>query len=280
MIDFVILHYQAIDETKDCIETIDKMVTGEKRIVVVDNCSPNGSGEELAQLYEHSNLVTVIMTRENLGFAKGNNIGFIEAKKNNPDFIVVMNNDVFIQQGDFTELVYESYNKYNFAIMGPDIYSTKVNGHQNPQRMKNYTLEELKYAKKKLQFKIHHKWILKIKYVLPFHKQKEKGAAFVDHELENVVLHGACYVFSKDFIRSHDECFYNETFMYYESYILHYLAQKEGLKIIYEPTIRVLHHEDVATNQTYGKMYQKAVFVNKCQLDSCKIFLKLVCERN
>ena len=64
--------------------------------------------------------------------------------------------------------------------------------------------------------------------------------------------------------------------MYYESYILHYLGSRENLTMIYHPEIKVLHHEDVATNGSYGSSYNKAVFVNKCLLDSCGKFIKLI----
>ncbi len=276
LIDFIILHYQALDETNNCINKIREKVSGDKRIIIVDNCSPNESGRKLGQQYSNSSDVQVILMEENLGFAKGNNIGFKEAKKDSPDFIVVMNNDVFIEQDDFTERIEKSYKNTQFAILGPDIYSTKIKGHQNPQQMNNCSIEELEQAKRRLEFKNKYRWLLRMKYMLPQRKKSGQGPELINKILEGVVLHGACYVFSKDFIRCHENCFFNETFMYYESYILHYLAQKEGMKIIYDPSIKVLHHEDVATNQRYGKKYQKSIFVNKCQLDSCNVFLQLI----
>lgn len=277
MIDFVILHYQALDETVNCVNTIFEKVSGDKRVVIVDNLSPNGSGKTLEEKYKNDPNVSVILTGENLGFAKGNNIGYLEAKKDNPDFIVVMNNDVFIQQGDFTDLVNQSYSSHRFDVLGPDIYSTKVKGHQNPQRAKNYTLEELEKSRKKLEFKNNFKFLLRLKYMLPQKKEEDwSNRAYIKESKTGTILHGACYIFSKDFIRKHDNCFYNGTFMYYESYILHYLGMREGLEFVYDPSIKVLHHEDVSTNQTYGKMYSKAIFVNKCQLDSCKVFIDVI----
>lgn len=280
MIDFVILHYQALEETISCVNSIFEKVNGDKKIIIIDNLSPNGSGNILAEKYKYNSDIRVILMSANLGFAKANNLGFAEAKKDAPDFIVVMNNDVIIKQDDFCERISQSYKEHHFAIMGPDIFSTRINGHQNPQRMTNYTLEELETARKKLEFKNNHKWLLRLKYMLPCtgsEKKRNHIAPALDNEvLENVVLHGACYVFSKDFWLKHDHCFYNETFMYYESYILHFLAQKEGLKMIYDPNVKVFHHEDVATNQTFGEQYKKAVFVNKCQLESCKKYIDLI----
>lgn len=52
MICFVILHYQAEQETVNCINNIKEKVQSAKKIVVVDNASPNGSGEYLQKRYD------------------------------------------------------------------------------------------------------------------------------------------------------------------------------------------------------------------------------------
>ena len=72
MICFVILHYMATDETIICVDSILENVNGDKRIIIVDNASPNNSFDELNIKYKDNILVDVISTDENLGFAKGN----------------------------------------------------------------------------------------------------------------------------------------------------------------------------------------------------------------
>lgn len=277
MIAFVILHYQAIDETKDCVKTIKEMVSGDKHVVIVDNASPNQSGKELVEIYENDSEVTVLISEKNEGFARGNNLGYLEAKKLNPRFVVVMNNDVFITEKDFTQKVNESYAKYKFDVLGPDIFSTKTQFHQNPQRERNYTLKELQASERKLRFKNKFKFLIRLKYFLrkTVHETAKQAVGFDKVQFDRP-LHGAAYIFSESFIKRYDNCFYPETFMYYESYILHYLGQKDGLKFVYDPNITVIHHEDVATNQTYTGLYNKVIFVNKCLLDSCKIFIKIM----
>ncbi|HFR3257664.1 TPA: glycosyltransferase family 2 protein, partial [Streptococcus suis] len=134
MIAFVILHYQAMEETISCVDTIKNMVKEEKKIVIVDNASPNKTGINLREKYSQDSEVIVLLSEKNLGFAQGNNIGYKEARKFSPEFIVVMNNDVFLTQENFYSLLQESHKRYNFDVLGPDIYSTKTNLHQNPQR--------------------------------------------------------------------------------------------------------------------------------------------------
>ena len=274
MIAFVILHYQAIDETKDCVRTIKEKVTVEKKIIVVDNCSPNKSGQELNQYFDSDNEVDVILLESNMGFAKGNNMGYRVAKSYDPKYIVVMNNDAFIDCDDMEKLIDKAYKETAFDILGPDIYSTRDKIHQNPHRMNNFSLDELKKQYRFLKLKNNFKFLLRIKYAFPISRKRNvKENEYIDTRLENVVLHGACYIYSVSFIEQHNCCLYDDTFMYYESYILHMLAVREKLNLVYDPAIKIKHHEDVATNMSHGKGYQKAIFTNKWLMDSCRRFI-------
>ena len=50
MFGYVVLHYQNIKVTEKCIRSL-KNQFKESYIVVVDNCSPNGSGKLLREKY-------------------------------------------------------------------------------------------------------------------------------------------------------------------------------------------------------------------------------------
>ena len=291
MVCFVILHYMALEETVVCVESILHNVEGEKRIIVVDNDSPNGSVKELRDKYGDDPLVDVLETGENLGFARGNNYGYRYAVEHYaPSFIVVMNNDMEIRQNDFIERMEQSYEEHRFAIMGPDIYSTKKKYHQNPQTRKIMTRKDLEKsvrvltAKNALRFVFPVKWFLAEKFR---GVRKLRGAEkpaqirsderYVDHVVVEPLLHGSCYIFSEDFIKRHpDGCFYDKTFMYMEAEILYYQARRDGEKMIYDPGLKVDHHEDVATDATFKKQSQKSIFTVKCMLQSTKAFLDLM----
>ena len=123
MIAFVILHYRAADMTRKCVERI-KALEGDKKIVIVDNASPNGAGQELLDEYTEDSEIKVILNPENSGFAKGNNMGVRWVQKNVPaEFVVVLNNDVEILQKDFCPKVEAIYRRHSFDVLGPDIIS-------------------------------------------------------------------------------------------------------------------------------------------------------------
>lgn len=275
MTAFVILHYQASEETVNCVTSIKQNVHDNKKIIIVDNNSPNGSGEFLKKTYQDDPEIIVVLNKNNSGFAKGNNIGYKNAKEFFPDYVVVLNSDTLLTKDDFSEKLEEAYKEYKFDVLGPDIFSTRSNSHQNPQREFNYTLKELKKIRCKLILKNTLKILLKVKY--KFGRVRDNIPITLNQEqCTGKILHGAFYVFSKHFIEKHNECFYNDTFMYFESYILYLLGQRENMIFLYYPNIKVIHHEDASTDKTYKTQYKKSIFVNKCLLDSCNTFIQIM----
>ncbi|UXD44446.1 glycosyltransferase [Enterococcus faecium] len=81
MIGFEVLHYETINETIQCVESILSNVINPV-IVVVDNASSNNSGNELIEKFKSYDNVFVLINEKNLGFAKGNNIGYKFCEKN------------------------------------------------------------------------------------------------------------------------------------------------------------------------------------------------------
>lgn len=99
---FVILHYNTFTDTIECIDSIKKYISARSRdIIVVDNCSPDSSGSLLKLKYAEDDEVQVLMNSENLGFARGNNVGFKYAKERGADFIVMLNNDTLLLDNSF-----------------------------------------------------------------------------------------------------------------------------------------------------------------------------------
>ena len=283
MVCFVILHYMALDETVQCVESILNNIEGEKKVIVVDNCSPNGTLADLRARYETVPDVDVIGTDSNWGFARGNNFGYQYAVSSyDPDFAVVMNNDMEITQRDFIAQMVKSCREYSFAVMGPDIYSTKKKYHQNPQTRKMPTRKDLESSCRKLEIKNALRFMIPLKWQIMelMHRQpapEKRAENCVDHVVEDPLLHGSCYIFSRDFMKKHpEECFFPGTFMYLEAEILCYQCRRDGEKMIYDPRLRVDHHEDVATDLEYHKQSKKSIFTIKCMLQSTRAFLALM----
>ncbi len=87
----VIITYNNLDYTIDCIESIKKYTKkGTYEIIIVDNMSTDGTREWLKKQSD----LKIIMNDYNVGFPKGCNQGIEEA---NPDFdILLLNNDTIV----------------------------------------------------------------------------------------------------------------------------------------------------------------------------------------
>lgn len=87
----VILNWNGRDFIRDCLRAALQQTYEPYRVLVVDNGSPDRSGEIVAQEFPEATLVPLA---ENLHFAKGTNVGIREALRDPTcEYIVTLNND-------------------------------------------------------------------------------------------------------------------------------------------------------------------------------------------
>lgn len=308
-ISFVILNYKTYGEAIACAESIlDSQTYGDIRIVIVDNGSGNGSAGALRERFAGEEKVHVITAEENLGFARGNNLGIRYAREHfSPDFVVVANSDIIFEQKDYCEQLAAVYKEKPYALLGGDIIDASRTQHFNPvarERVytRNYMRKQVLVSWAKAQMfrliKLFH-----LKKAVAGHygiATNDQGAdvkdgsknlttrevngrsvsadSRIDEEMEGVLLHGCCLVFSKDFFREY-EGFWDGTFLYAEEEILYYLAMKKGLRMLYTPRVTCMHKEAVTTNVLYQDFCDAKIFYFSHITRSYRLFLKLMKEQ-
>ena len=99
----------------------------------------------------------------------------------------------------------------------------------------------------------------------------------VNERMRDVLLHGCCLVFSKDFFEQMDG-FYDGTFLYAEEEILYYLAKKKGMTLLYAPEVGCMHKEAVSTNFVMQDFCDAKIFYFGNITKSYRAFLKLMKE--
>lgn len=280
---FLILHYYTLEDTIKCIESIQRLDYSNKEIVIVDNGSPNATGKELEKKYKKEKKVHVILSKDNLGFARGNNLGFEYAKKKlKADFIIMCNNDTLIIEDDFINKILEKYQKYNYAVLGPKI--KLKDGTFNKLYLKLPTVEEFKkeisYFKRMLILNyLHLEEILR----RAKHKLKKEIPIKVNNNVnifqKNIILHGCFLVFSPIYIKKFDGLD-SRTFMYREEELLAIRLKKNNMLSIYCPDIIIYHDEDSSTRASTKSSMKKKRFFYKNQLLSSKIVLEELKELN
>lgn len=108
-IDVIILNWNGKEDTLTCLESLQK-VTTPHRVIVVDNGSTDGSVAAFRKQYPNTH---VIETGENLGYAEGNNVGIRYALDQGSDYIFILNNDTIV-----TRDILESFLKRDAPIQG------------------------------------------------------------------------------------------------------------------------------------------------------------------
>ncbi len=118
-IAYIILNYKTYQDTDRVTKEILSFGKDNDVIIIVDNCSPNESSKELHRLYDDVDLVDVIDTGENGGYARGNNFGLRYAKKYNPQYVCIINNDVHFTSETIDYLVNIYSQLPNTGVISP-----------------------------------------------------------------------------------------------------------------------------------------------------------------
>lgn len=111
----ILVNYQNVELTVECIESIKKSTYKNFKIVVVDNGSQYDSVSKLKGIED----IVLIESKDNLGFSGGNNLGIDYAIKHNADFIMLLNNDTIVDEKLVSNLV---TNTKNGVVTVPKIY--------------------------------------------------------------------------------------------------------------------------------------------------------------
>ena len=268
MMVFVILHYNNIKETMECVDSLEKF---KQKIIVVSNSKDYDNLRKIEKRVDK-----VIINEENIGFAKANNIGCKYAiEKYKPDFLCVINNDIVIDQKDFIDKVEKLYKKYHFDVLGPKILPDDLPS-VNPFPVYD-TLEKIedriKYTKKLI--KIYNSVILRNLlscYVLIKSKLKKVSKPVNgDKDELGVALHGCALIFSKKYYERYETVFYNETFLYHEEEFLYYRCKHDNLTFLYSPEVELVHKEGRSLDNSFNNNYKKLIFKNKEILKSLQL---------
>lgn len=265
---FVILHYLALNSTIECVESIKANIdTTSYKIIVVNNGSPDNADQVLANKYGSDNSVIILNLETNVGFANGNNAGFLYAKeKLDARYIVLSNNDIILLEKDFYKKTEKLYAEHHFAVLGPMIITKDGKYTSNPIFDEIPTPEVLNKWKndyeKRLWISKHNLDSLFNVYLKIKQKKKYNNPDIYRNYLlpqKNIKLHGSFMVFSSEFITERDGLNPN-TFMYLEEDILWIETLIMKKVMLYSPDIIVFHEEDASTNELVNSN-SKNIFV-------------------
>lgn len=275
-VGFVVLGYCNYPMYAECVDWLLKIRNIEDtKIILVDNCSPDGTGEKIKEKTKEIDFVTVLQNEKNEGFAKGNNLGYRYAKQDlGCNIIVVMNSDVFIKDQEFLNSLQNVVTENEeVAVIAPDILGT-LDRHTNPYRITPVSMKE---ARKRLFIKRVLSLLLKLGI-----DYRTSGTKIADNSKEIqsrvdcVVPHGACVVFCDAWTQNEDKAFFSGTFLYHEEFFLDQYMRAKGYLCSYLPELVVKHIGDASLDDAIKLKRKKKLFVLKNQIDSMKQYMAFV----
>lgn len=115
----IILNWNGKQDTLDCLSSTQKINYSHFTTIVVDNGSTDGSVEAIRKAYPD---VFVIDTKENLGFAEGNNVGIRYAMSQGADAVCLLNNDTVVDPGFLSAFVQMAQTSSQIGVLGGKAY--------------------------------------------------------------------------------------------------------------------------------------------------------------
>lgn len=116
----IVLNWNGIDDTIECLESLKKITYPSYEVVVVDNASSGDDVDVLRRRYGSG--ITLIANDKNLGFSGGNNVGMKYAMGGGADFLVLLNNDAVVDPEFLTEIAKCAEERPQAGIIGGKIY--------------------------------------------------------------------------------------------------------------------------------------------------------------
>ncbi len=118
LVSIIILNYNGEEFLENCLESIFRETNQDFEVIVVDNDSPDKSGEKFSKKYQKCNF---ILNKKNFGVSEGLNIGI---KNANGEFIILLNNDLIVAP-KWLDYLFEAYQNKGEGLYQPKFLKIK-----------------------------------------------------------------------------------------------------------------------------------------------------------
>lgn len=114
----ILVNYNGLKDTEKCVESL-LNTSIHPKIVIVDNASREAGIENIEKIHPE---ITILYSRENLGFGRGNNLGIKWALINTQcEYVFILNNDTIVESNTLPVLEKTMHNHPNIGIVAPKI---------------------------------------------------------------------------------------------------------------------------------------------------------------
>lgn len=221
LVSIITINYNQAQATYELLQSIKKVTYSNYEVIVVDNASNENPKPLINALFPE---VTVILSKENLGFAGGNNLGIAAAKGK---YLFFVNNDTELTENVMEQLLAMFEEVPNLGMVSP-----KICYYDEPDRIQYVGFTRINpYTARNTTIGEHE--IDKGQYSQPVPTPYAHGAAMmVKREvIDNVGLMAETF------------------FLYYEELDWCERIRKEGYEIYVEPNALIYHKESLSVGK-------------------------------
>lgn len=225
MLGIIIINYNSFEKTIDCIQSVRQTYQGNYMIYLLDNHSTNESARVFKEKYEHDLDVKLILSDENHGYARGNNLCMRMAKEDGCDKVLISNNDIV-------------YTEKSINIMENVLDKEKVLA-VGPQVVKPDGLLQITIKHKKPSFLHYMIYETYARNLVPKRIYKQE---IIPSMTEQVYWLCGCS-FMADLEQFEEIGYFDDyTFLYFEEYIMSEKSKRAGKRMLYCPEAKVMHY--------------------------------------
>lgn len=262
-LSIIIVSFNTKEITKKCLLSLKKNFNKyplKHEIIVVDNNSQDGTVEYLLDLEKKSNDIKILLSKKNLGFGKGNNIGL---KKSKGKYVLYLNSDAIVTDINFQDIISLMEMQKNIGALTVKVILPS--GEIDPASHRGFPTIWKSFT--------YFSGLEKIFINVPILNKLFGGYHLVNLNLNNIheidVLTGA-FLFTRKEILDKIGGFDKDYFAYGEDIEMAFQIKKLGYKIIYYPLWKVLHLKSVSGLRKKDNNIRKRT--NNYFYDSMKIF--------
>lgn len=281
----VILNYNNVEDTINCINSVERYNTAPIKYIVVDNGSKREDAVSVLDAFfsktfkgnylrindnyccksQRLPYISFIVSAGNDGYAQGNNKGLRLAYDDDDiDKVLILNNDILMVEDIIPKLTAALSTLSDAAIVSPVLYKKDmISIDYNCARWNptNWCIILTYLFLYKDLFGIRS-WLNRSRFILKCHPELMQS-----NHIEIELPSGSCMLFEKK-LMDRIKIFDPNTFLYYEENILFRQIESIGGKNYLIPKLRCIHLGASSTTKV------RNTFIVRCDLDSATYYLK------
>jgi GT2 family glycosyltransferase len=225
-ISIIIVNFNTKKLLQNCLDSIyENLKIKDFEIIVVDNNSSDGSVQMLDKDFPN---VKIIRNKKNIGFGAANNLG---VKKALGDQILLLNSDTVLKFPISNFQFSNNKEVVGFELLNPD-GSIQPSAGYFPTLfrifLQMFFIDDLPFVKK---------------IIKPY---QQNDLAFYKNKQDVDWVTGACILMPKKLFEQVDG-FDEQIFMYGEEVDLCFRLKKNGSKIVFDPSVKIIHKKGASS---------------------------------